>query len=71
VNNFDSTLNTKNGFLVFAIVVEANYVSKKQDLFAAYKLIDEDKVEIEKYAKDPHIGQKVNHLLFTFSSISN
>jgi DNA replication licensing factor MCM2 len=59
VNNFDSALNTKNGFPVFATVVEANYVSKKQDLFAAYKLTDEDKAEIEKYAKDPRIGQKI------------
>ncbi len=67
MNNFDSALNTKNGFPVFATVVEANYVSKKQDLFAAYKLTDEDKAEIEKYAKDPRIGQKVNRLSSTFS----
>ena len=58
-NNFDLSLNTKNGFPVFATVVEANYVAKKQDLFSAYKLTDEDKTEIEKLSKDPRIGERV------------
>ncbi|KAL8481927.1 hypothetical protein ACS0TY_027626 [Phlomoides rotata] len=58
-NNFDLSLNTKNGFPVFATVVEANYVTKKQDLFSAYKLTQEDKEEIEKLAKDPRIGERV------------
>lgn len=58
-NNFDMSLNTKNGFPVFATVVEANYVTKKQDLFSAYKLTDEDKAEIEKLAKDPRIGERI------------
>ncbi|XP_024380390.1 DNA replication licensing factor MCM2 [Physcomitrium patens] len=59
VNNFDSALNTKNGFPVFATVVEANYVQKKQDLFAAYKLTDEDKADIQRLSKDPRIGQRL------------
>ncbi|RVW26399.1 DNA replication licensing factor MCM2 [Vitis vinifera] len=58
-NNFDLSLNTKNGFPVFATVVEANYVTKKQDLFSAYKLTQEDKEEIEKLAKDPRIGERI------------
>ncbi|PWZ26529.1 DNA replication licensing factor MCM2 [Zea mays] len=58
-NNFDLSLNTKNGFPVFATVVEANYVAKKQDLFSAYKLTDEDKAEIEKLSKDPRIGERI------------
>ncbi|CAM6107217.1 unnamed protein product [Calypogeia fissa] len=58
-NNFDLALNTKNGFPVFATVVEGNYVSKKQDLFSAYKLTEEDKAEIEQLAKDPRIGQRI------------
>ncbi|OMO57142.1 Mini-chromosome maintenance, DNA-dependent ATPase [Corchorus capsularis] len=58
-NNFDMSLNTKNGFPVFATVVEANYIAKKQDLFSAYKLTQEDKEEIEKLAKDPKIGEKI------------
>lgn len=58
-NNFDLSLNTKNGFPVFATVVEANYVAKKQDLFSAYKLTQEDKEEIEKLAKDPRVGERI------------
>ncbi|KAJ8899977.1 hypothetical protein K2173_024088 [Erythroxylum novogranatense] len=50
-NNFDLSLNTKNGF--------PNYVTKKQDLFSAYKLSQEDKEEIEKLAKDPRIGERI------------
>ena len=53
------SLNTKNGFPVFATVIEANYVTKKQDLFSAYKLTQEDKEEIEKLAKDSRIGERV------------
>ncbi|KAG5011035.1 hypothetical protein JHK87_019550 [Glycine soja] len=58
-NNFDLSLNTKNGFPVFATVVEANYVTKKQDLFSAYKLTQEDIEEIENLAKDPRIGERI------------
>ncbi|MCD9641541.1 MCM DNA helicase complex subunit [Datura stramonium] len=58
-NNFDLSLNTKNGFPVFSTVIEANYVTKKQDLFSAYKLTQEDKEEIEKLAKDPRIGERI------------
>ncbi|KAG6422471.1 hypothetical protein SASPL_119043 [Salvia splendens] len=58
-NNFDLSLNTKNGFPVFATVVEANYVAKKHDLFSAYKLTQEDKEEIQKLAKDPRIGERI------------
>ncbi|GMH23361.1 hypothetical protein Nepgr_025204 [Nepenthes gracilis] len=58
-NNFDMSLNTKNGFPVFATVVEANYVTKKQDLFSTYRLTQEDNEEIEKLAKDPRIGERI------------
>ncbi|XP_061991062.1 DNA replication licensing factor MCM2 [Rosa rugosa] len=58
-NNFDLSLNTKNGFPVFATVVEANYITKKQDLFSAYKLTEEDKQQIEALSKDPRIGEKI------------
>ncbi|KAK6944611.1 MCM domain [Dillenia turbinata] len=58
-NNFDLSLNTKNGFPVFATVIEANYITKKQDLFSAYKLTQEDKEEIEKLSKDPRIGERI------------
>ncbi|KAG6651442.1 hypothetical protein CIPAW_06G111400 [Carya illinoinensis] len=41
------------------IEVTANYVTKKQDLFSAYKLTQEDKEEIEKLSKDPRIGERI------------
>jgi len=65
-NNFDLSLNTKNGFPVFATVVEANYITKKQDCFSSYKLTEEDKEEIEKLAKDPNIGEKVSYWIFVW-----
>ncbi|BBN03861.1 DNA replication licensing factor MCM2 [Marchantia polymorpha subsp. ruderalis] len=58
-NNFDLALNTKNGFPVFATVIEANHISKKQDLFSAYKLTEEDKADIIGLSKDPRIGQRI------------
>ncbi|KAI3912275.1 hypothetical protein MKW92_008222 [Papaver armeniacum] len=58
-NNFDLSLNTKNGFPVFSTAVEANHVIKKQDLFSAYKLTREDKDKIEKLARDPRIGERI------------
>lgn len=58
-NNFDLSLNTKNGFPVFATVIEANYVTKNQDLFSAYKLTQEDAEEIENLSKDPRIGEMI------------
>lgn len=61
-------MNTKNGFPVFATVVEANYVAKKQDLFSAYKLTQEDKEEIEKLAKDPRVGERVRHCDHPYST---
>jgi hypothetical protein len=59
-NNFDAALNTKNGFPVFATLIEANFIHKKEDLFSAYKLTDEDKHEVLKMSKDPRIGQRVS-----------
>lgn len=67
-NNFDLSLNTKNGFPVFATVIEANYVTKKQDLFSAYKLTQEDKEEIENLSKDPRIGERVIVFFFFLSA---
>ena len=43
LNSFDGSLNAKQGFPVFATMIEANYVSKKEDLQAALTLTAEDK----------------------------
>lgn len=58
-NSFDASLNTKNGFPVFNTVVEANYVSKKEDMFSAYRLTDDDKTEIHKLSRDPRIATRI------------
>jgi len=43
---FDASLNTKNGFPVFATILQANYVSKHTHAMASFKLNDEDKEEV-------------------------
>ncbi|KAI9322137.1 DNA replication licensing factor cdc19 [Dichotomocladium elegans] len=58
-NNFDASLSTKNGFPVFATIIEANYINKKEDMFAAYRLTDDDKKMILNMAKDKRIGRKI------------
>ncbi|ORX51728.1 MCM-domain-containing protein [Hesseltinella vesiculosa] len=58
-NNFDASLSTKNGFPVFATIIEANYINKKEDMFSAYRLTDDDKKMIEDMSKDKRIGKKI------------
>jgi DNA replication licensing factor MCM2 len=58
-NNFDVQLNSTNGFPLFSTVIEANYVSKREDLFAAYRLTQDDKAAILELARDPRIGRRV------------
>ena len=55
-NSYDASLNVKNGFPVFSTVIEANYIEKRENQFAAYKLTDEDKEEMHRLARDPRIG---------------
>ncbi|KXS20072.1 MCM-domain-containing protein [Gonapodya prolifera JEL478] len=58
-NNFDSALNTRNGFPVFATVIEANHVEKKEDQFASFRLTEEDERDIQRLARDERIGQRI------------
>ncbi|GJJ73192.1 DNA replication licensing factor MCM2 [Entomortierella parvispora] len=58
-NNFDVSLNSANGFPVFATVLEANYVNKKRDVFASFRLTEEDHKEILRLAKDENIGKRI------------
>ena len=62
-NNFDVSLNSANGFPVFATILEANYVNKKRDVFASFRLTEEDHKEILRLAKDENIGKRVSFLL--------
>lgn len=59
MNNFDSSLNKRNGFPVFSTVIEANYISKRDDQFSAFRLTEEDEKEIRQLSKDPRIGERI------------
>ncbi|KAF7315586.1 DNA helicase [Mycena indigotica] len=58
-NNFDASLNAKNGFPVFSTIIEANHVNKKEDLFAAFRLTVEDEREIRNLARDERIRKRI------------
>lgn len=58
-NNFDASLNTKNGFPVFSTVLEANHINKKEDLFASMRLTDEDEKMIRAMARDDRIAKRI------------
>lgn len=58
-NNFDAALNTKNGFPVFATVLEANHVAKRDDAYAAFRMTEEDEQAIQALARDPNIGRRI------------
>ncbi|TFY52185.1 hypothetical protein EVJ58_g10154 [Rhodofomes roseus] len=58
-NNFDASLNSKNGFPVFSTVLEANHINKKEDQFAAFRLTEEDEKEIRTLAKDDRIRKRI------------
>lgn len=58
-NNFSYALNNKNGFPVFTTIIEANFICKKQDQFAEFRLTEEDQREIRRLAEDPNIGLRI------------
>lgn len=58
-NNLDITLNSKSGFPVFATVIEANYIFKKEDLFQAVRLNEDDVAKIRELASQKDIVNRV------------
>lgn len=58
-NNYDAQLNNKNGFPVFATILEANYVVKSHDQLAGFQLTEQDEREIRALSKDPKIVDKI------------
>ncbi|KAL1942774.1 hypothetical protein VTO73DRAFT_5014 [Trametes versicolor] len=58
-NNFDASLNSKNGFPVFSTILEANHVNKKEDQFAAFRLTEDDEKEILLLARDDRIRKRI------------
>lgn len=60
-NNYDASLNNKNGFPVFATILEANHVVKSHDQLAGFKLTEEDERDIRALSRDPDIVNKIVH----------
>lgn len=58
-NNFDASLNAKNGFPVFSTIIEANHINKKEDVFAAFRLTEQDKEQMRQLAKDDRIRKRI------------
>ncbi|KAI0438584.1 MCM-domain-containing protein [Xylaria telfairii] len=58
-NNYDAQLNNRNGFPVFATILEANNIVKAHDQLAGFRLTEEDEQEIRKLSRDPQIIDKI------------
>ncbi|RMZ77593.1 hypothetical protein DV737_g4243, partial [Chaetothyriales sp. CBS 132003] len=58
-NNYSGQLNNKNGFPVFATMLEANHVIKTHDQLAGFRLTDEDEAKIRALSKDGRIIDKI------------
>ena len=58
-NNYSGQLNNKNGFPVFATMLEANHIIKTHDQLAGFRLTEEDERHIRALSKDPHIVDKI------------
>ncbi|KAG6150434.1 MCM DNA helicase complex subunit [Claviceps purpurea] len=58
-NNYDAQLNNRNGFPVFATILEANNVIKAHDQLAGFRMTEEDEQEIRKLSRDPNIVDRI------------
>lgn len=58
-NSYDAQLNNRNGFPVFATVIEANHVIKSHDQMAGFQLTEEDEREIRALSRDPDVVDKI------------
>ena len=57
--SFDAGLHARQGFPVFATLIEANSVTKKGDAYAETSLSDEDRAQINALSRDPRIGKRI------------
>ncbi|XP_019716079.1 DNA replication licensing factor MCM2 [Hippocampus comes] len=58
-NNYDGSLNVANGFPVFATVILANHVARRDEGVAAAELTDEDVKAIVALSKDECVGERI------------
>uniref|UniRef100_A0A665U6J0 DNA replication licensing factor MCM2 n=1 Tax=Echeneis naucrates TaxID=173247 RepID=A0A665U6J0_ECHNA len=58
-NNYDGSLNMSNGFPVFATVILANHITRRDEGVAVAELTDEDVKAIVALSKDERIGERI------------
>ena len=58
-NSYSAQLNNRNGFPVFATILEANHVVQSHDQLAGFRLTEEDEREIRALSRDPHIVERI------------
>ena len=58
-NNYDAQLNNKNGFPVFATILEANYVVKSHDQLAGFRLTEDDEKAIRALSREEDVIDKI------------
>lgn len=58
-NSYDAQLNNKNGFPVFATILEANHVIKSHDQMAGFHLTEQDIEQIRSLSREPDIVDKI------------
>ncbi|KAF2857947.1 MCM-domain-containing protein [Piedraia hortae CBS 480.64] len=58
-NNYDAQLNNRNGFPVFATILEANHVVKSHDQLAGFRLTESDEREIRAWSREPGIIDRI------------
>uniref|UniRef100_A0A8C9Y6W5 DNA replication licensing factor MCM2 n=1 Tax=Sander lucioperca TaxID=283035 RepID=A0A8C9Y6W5_SANLU len=58
-NNYDGSLNMANGFPVFATVILANHITRRDEGVAVAELTDEDVKAIVTLSKDERIGERI------------
>lgn len=58
-NNYDGSLNTDNGFPIFATVIIANNILVKDSKQVVSSLTDEDIATIQRLSKDPKIADRI------------
>lgn len=58
-NNYDGSLNTANGFPVFATVIMANHVLRKDEKVAARHLTDDDVRRIIALSRDERVADRI------------
>eukprot|EP00092_Neocalanus_flemingeri_P006174 GFUD01006646.1.p1 GENE.GFUD01006646.1~~GFUD01006646.1.p1 ORF type:complete len:902 (-),score=288.78 GFUD01006646.1:231-2936(-) len=58
-NSYDSSLNTKNGFPIFATVIVANHIVKNDAKGETDRMTDDDIKAITQLSKDERIGERI------------